>query len=88
MDIDTYDRFMEKLEQKERKAFEEHQQKQFVADKRLINDYAIDHKLKVKRTVSGLSYLIKKKGKGEKATKGNTLMVQYEGYLLDDSIFD
>jgi FKBP-type peptidyl-prolyl cis-trans isomerase len=88
MDIDAYDRFMEQLEEKERKEFEEHQQKQFVEDKRLINDYAADHKLKVKRTASGLSYVIKKKGKGQNATKGNTLLVHYEGYLLDDSIFD
>ena len=88
MDIDAYDKFMEELEAKERAAFEEHQKKQFILDKRLINNYAADHRLKVKRTASGLSYIIKKKGKGPTAAKGNTLVVHYEGYLLDDTIFD
>ena len=55
-------RFMEQLEEKERIAFEKHQQEQFVKDKRLINDYCFaDHKLKVTRTPSGLSYAIQEK---------------------------
>ncbi len=88
MDIDAYDRFMEELEQKERKAFEVHKHQQFIKDKRLINDYAAEHRMKVNRTPSGLSYLIKKKGKGANATPGNTLVVHYEGYLLNNSVFD
>lgn len=88
MDIDAYDQYMEELEQKERKAFEEHKAKQFIEDKRLINDYAAEHKLRVKRTPSGLSYVLKKKGKGANATAGNTLIVHYEGYLANDTVFD
>ncbi len=88
MDIDAYDRFMSELDEKEKKEFEQHKRKQFVEDKRLINDYAIGHKLKVKRTPSGLSYVLKKKGKGANVVLGNTIVVDYEGYLLDDSIFD
>jgi FKBP-type peptidyl-prolyl cis-trans isomerase len=88
MDLEAYDRFMEQLEAKERKRFEEHRQQQFVEDKKLINDYAAAHKLKVKRTPSGLSYVLKKKGKGSTAAKGNTLIVHYEGYLPDDTLFD
>jgi len=88
MDIDAYDRYMEQLEERERIAFEKHQQEQFVKDKRLINDYTANHKLKVTRTPSGLSYFLKKKGKGPNAAPGNTIIVNYEGYLLDDTIFD
>lgn len=88
MDIDAYDRYMEQLDKKEQKEFEENQRRQFIEDKRLINDYAAEHKLKVTRTASGLSYVIKKKGKGPNAVKGNTLVVHYEGFLLDDTPFD
>jgi len=88
MDIDAYDKFMEELEKRERIEFEEHQRKQFIEDKRLINAFASEHKLKVKRTPSGLSYIIKKKGKGPNIVSGNTITVHYEGYLLDDTIFD
>ncbi len=88
MDVDAYDRFMQQLDEKDRKEFEEHQRKQFIEDKRLINDYASEHKLKVTRTPSGLSYVLKKKGKGRNVVPGNTIVVHYEGYLLDDTIFD
>jgi FKBP-type peptidyl-prolyl cis-trans isomerase len=88
MDLDAYDKYMEQLDEKERKEYEEFQQKQFLEDKRLINDYAAEHRLKTTRTSSGLSYAITKKGKGANAAKGNTLTVHYEGYLIDDTIFD
>ena len=88
MDIDAYDRFMEQLEEKERFEFEEHQRIQFNEDKRLINTYISEHKLKAKRSPSGMSYVIKKKGKGPNVVPGNTITVHYEGYLLDDTVFD
>ena len=88
MGVDAYDRYMEELEAKEKKAFEAHKRKQFEEDKKLINEYASNHKLRVKRTASGLSYLVKKKGKGPNIVPGNTIKVHYEGYLLDDTLFD
>ncbi|MEL6863387.1 MAG: FKBP-type peptidyl-prolyl cis-trans isomerase [Bacteroidota bacterium] len=88
MDIAAYDRYMVDLERREREHYEEHIQEQFTKDKKLIQEYALDHKIKAKRTASGLSYALTKKGKGPKAQEGDQLVVQYEGRLIDDRIFD
>lgn len=88
MDAAAYDRYMIELEKKERAAYEAHIKEQFVVDKKLIQDYAITHKIKSKRTSSGLSYSIKKKGKGDTAQAGDRLKVAYEGFLINDEKFD
>ncbi len=83
-----YDQYIIKLEEKERIAFENHIKEQFAKDKKLIQEYAMEHKLRAKRTSKGVSYVITKKGKGEDAKPGDVVTVEYEGYLLDDSLFD
>ncbi|MEM1319129.1 MAG: FKBP-type peptidyl-prolyl cis-trans isomerase [Bacteroidota bacterium] len=88
MNFEEYDRYMVELEEKERQSYEQHQQKQFTQDKKIIQQYAISNKLRTKRTPSGLSYVITKKGKGPKAKGGDLLSVHYEGHLTDGSTFD
>ncbi len=88
LDAKAYDAHMKEVEARERKAFVARQDSQFMIDKRLINDYSISHKLKTKRTDSGLSYAVTKEGKGALAKFGDTLSVQYEGFLLNDTLFD
>ena len=88
LDQQAYDDYMDELDAKEQRAYEAHVENQFVQDKRLINDYASENKLRVKRTNSGLSYAIKKKGKGELLKKGDLVSVHYEGFLLDGTLFD
>jgi len=88
MDQSSYDNYMIALEEKERKEFEAHKRKQFMIDKKLISEYASSHKLKTTRSNSGLSYMIKKKGKGDVAQPGDKLVVHYEGFLIDDTSFD
>lgn len=88
MDFEAYDRYMVELEKKERAAFEAKMKQQFIQDKKDIQTYTLDNKLKAKRLPSGLSYVLKKKGKGKTAQPGDQLKVQYEGRLLDNSVFD
>ncbi len=88
MDVAEYDRYMVALEKKEREAFEKHRREQFATDKKLIQQYCIDNKLKTKRTSSGISYVITKKGKGQTANPGDQLKVHYEGRLLNGTLFD
>ncbi len=88
MNFEEYDTYMVELEEKERLAYEQHMKDQFKADKKIIQEYALSQKLRTKRTKSGLSYAITKKGKGAKAKKGDILSVHYEGYLVDGTIFD
>ena len=83
-----YDIYMEELEAKERAAYEASIEEQFIADKKIIQEYALSHKLRTKRTDSGLSYVITKKGRGEPARAGDELEVIYEGMLANDQPFD
>lgn len=88
MTFQEYDSYMFELEKKQRQKFIEQKKEQLKIDKKLIQDFAISKKIKSKRTNSGLSYAITKKGKGEKAKAGDVLKVSYTGYLLDGSVFD
>jgi FKBP-type peptidyl-prolyl cis-trans isomerase len=83
-----YDSHMRQLEDSERVAFQKKSEEQFIKDKKLIQEYAIAHKLKMSRMDKGVSYLITKQGKGNNAKEGNRLTVQYDGFLLDDKVFD
>lgn len=85
---DAYDQYMMRIEKKEREAYKKHVAEQFKKDQKLINDYASDEKLRVKRTKKGVSYLIKKKGKGDNLKRGDKITIHYEGMLLDGTKFD
>jgi FKBP-type peptidyl-prolyl cis-trans isomerase FkpA len=76
------------VENAEKRAFNERIEAQLLTDQKAINEYALHHKIKAKRTASGISYMITKHGKGENAKSGNTITLNYEGKFLNDSIFD
>jgi len=83
-----YGDYMKQLEQKEQAAYKAKIEAQFVKDKKTIQEYALNNKLRTKRTKSGLSYAITKRGKGDIAKEGDEIEVQYEGFLVDGSSFD
>lgn len=85
---EAYDQYMADLEEKERKEYEVLLAAKFAEDKKIINEYAITHKIKAIRTASGLSYAVTKKGKGILPQNGNTIKVHFEGFLLDGTPFD
>jgi len=85
---EAYDQYMMEVEKKERAAYKKHVTEQFKKDKNLINDYASEQKLRVKRTAKGVSYAIKKKGKGDLIKRGDKVTIHYEGMLLDGTTFD
>ncbi len=54
----------------------------------ILQKYLADNKITVKPTPSGLYYIEIKKGTGAMATKGKKVKVQYEGKLINGTIFD
>jgi FKBP-type peptidyl-prolyl cis-trans isomerase len=88
MDYDAYDEYMRELEEKEKADFARQERLQFLIDKKAIGDYAAEHKLKIKTLPSGVSYVVKKRGKGTNAGANSLVTMDYEGRLTDDTFFD
>ncbi len=61
---------------------------QAAIDHDLIHDYIHKKNLNVKKTASGIHYVIEKQGKGTSPNINSTVKVHYEGTLLDDTVFD
>jgi len=57
-------------------------------DENQLIDYAVEKNLDVKRTASGLYYLIHKEGTGPNLVHGQPTKAHYQGYTLDGKIFD
>ncbi len=83
-----YDTYMRSLENKEKQIFEQRSAEQYIKDKQIINDYVMSKKLKAQRTLSGVSFLITKTGKGDNIRAGNTVAFNYDGMFLNEKIFD
>ncbi len=89
LSAEQYEDILLEVENRERAAFEKREQAYFDEHKRKINDYAIGKKLKVTRTASGMSYIVDKPGKGAYPQPGDSVFVQYQGYLIEgDKLFD
>jgi len=73
-------------EQQERQA--QMAQKQTEEDIQIIEDYLAENNIDANRTESGLFYVIEKEGTGKEVNAGNTVKVDYTGYVLDGTVFD
>lgn len=62
--------------------------KQLVIDDKLLKAYFTSKKLTPTKTSSGLYYIIKEDGKGEKPGYGDNVTMNYTGTLLDGTKFD
>lgn len=61
---------------------------QLDTDIELIEKYIAENNLNASRTESGLFYVIEKEGNGPEVERGNTVSVDYTGYVLDGTLFD
>ena len=53
-----------------------------------IDAYLKDNGIEAEKTEAGVRYVITQEGEGENATSGQTVSVNYSGYLLDGTYFD
>ncbi|MBW6498720.1 MAG: FKBP-type peptidyl-prolyl cis-trans isomerase [Bacteroidales bacterium] len=58
------------------------------AEDGLLADYLAANNINVAARESGLIFIEKEKGSGEKVAPGKTVSVHYEGRLLDGTVFD
>ncbi|RZF59427.1 FKBP-type peptidyl-prolyl cis-trans isomerase [Sphingobacterium corticibacterium] len=58
------------------------------AEEGKLANYISKNKLEPKKTDSGLQYIVKEEGSGNKAVVGDTVVVNYTGSLVNGKIFD
>lgn len=61
---------------------------QMEKDKETIKEYLEENNIDAQTTESGLSYVITKEGTGQSANSGDSVKVNYVGYVLDGEYFD
>jgi FKBP-type peptidyl-prolyl cis-trans isomerase FkpA len=61
---------------------------QLAKDTTTIDEYLKSKSIVAQKTESGLRYVLTKLGKGENAKQGQTVKVNYTGFLLDGTCFD
>src|SRR5690606_28054348 len=61
---------------------------QLQEDIKILEDYIAENNLDATKTESGLFYVIEEEGNGPEVEEGNTVAVNYTGYVLDGTVFD
>lgn len=72
----------------QREMMDRFNEKQLAEDIKAIDQYLAEKNIEAVKLESGLRYVITKPGIGENAKSGQTVKVNYSGYLLDGQYFD
>ena len=70
------------------KRAEEAAAKQIIIDAEIIDNYLAENNIDAVKTESGLCYVITKEGTGEKPVNGQSVSVDYTGWILNGDYFD
>ncbi len=81
-------KFQEELVAKQNEKLINDKKEQLGKDTVAIDNYLAGKNIQVIKTASGLRYIITKMGKGENAKEGQTVKVDYVGYLLNGKYFE
>jgi FKBP-type peptidyl-prolyl cis-trans isomerase len=79
---------VEKKQAEDQKKQAEANSVRMAEEKSIIEKYVADNKITVKPSASGLYFMEKHKGSGEKIVAGDTVYVKYTGKTLDGKVFD
>jgi FKBP-type peptidyl-prolyl cis-trans isomerase FkpA len=89
LSVEQYDSLMVIQEEKDKLNWIRKEKAYFDEQQRRINDYSVSKKLKSKRTDSGLYYAVTKTGKGDFVQPGDSIFLNYEGFIIEgDKPFD
>lgn len=75
-------------EQEYQKAQTEASVKQKATDDKILTDYLKKNNIVAQKTPNGVYYVVTQPGAGAKPNKGDNVMVQYTGKLLNGKVFD
>jgi FKBP-type peptidyl-prolyl cis-trans isomerase FkpA len=78
----------EELYQKQMEANMKLMNEQLTIDADIIDEYLSSNNISASQTEAGVRYVITKKGTGENAKSGQTVLVNYTGYVLNGEYFD
>lgn len=78
----------EEVQNFQQKILLESERKRAHSDSVTIANYCQEKGINAKYTPSGIFYVTKREGKGDKAFSGSTVYVNYAGYLLNGKLFD
>lgn len=85
---EQFQTWQQEMAQKQQAKAEEERTEQLEKDRRTIKDYLEENNIDAQTTESGLSYVIKEEGTGQKAESGDEVKVNYTGYVLGGGYFD
>lgn len=80
--------WQQKMMQKQQAKMEKDAAEQLTKDVDLIEQYLEENNIDAQKTESGLYYVVKEEGNGEKPEAGDTVKVNYAGYVLNGPYFD
>ncbi|MGK7392096.1 MAG: FKBP-type peptidyl-prolyl cis-trans isomerase [Candidatus Cyclobacteriaceae bacterium M2_1C_046] len=80
--------WQQEMAQKQQAKAEEQRTEQHEKDVQTIKEYLETNNIDAQATESGLSYVIKEEGTGQKAEAGDQVRVNYAGYVLGGEYFD
>jgi FKBP-type peptidyl-prolyl cis-trans isomerase FkpA len=88
MDREQVTKFQQELVAKQNEKFKKDQAAQLGKDTVVIDDFLKSKNIVANKTNSGLRYVVTQQGKGENAKPGQTVKVNYAGFLLNGKCFD
>ncbi|MBL3656966.1 FKBP-type peptidyl-prolyl cis-trans isomerase [Fulvivirga sediminis] len=87
----TQEEFMawrQEMMQKQQAKMAEEADAQLETDVKIIEEYLAENNIEAEKTESGLYYVIKEEGSGDKPEVGETVSVNYAGHVLNGPYFD
>ncbi|MEJ2003800.1 MAG: FKBP-type peptidyl-prolyl cis-trans isomerase [Cyclobacteriaceae bacterium] len=80
--------WMQEQDEKRRAVMEEQAQEQYAKDVEILEQYFADNNIETAQTESGVYIEMLEEGNGTEANPGDSVSVNYTGYLLNGTFFD